>query len=399
METSVKVQIALNKVYLFHAQTNTEKSDMRIFLRFADRVCFSIYLCCRFSGRMEIIMAHGIITPEMAVYITSAGSVAGHEENKGPLGGSFDIFDSKDDRFAKETWEQAESEMQKLAVGCTLMKGSYETCDIDAILAGDLLNQCVGSNYGLSDYRIPYFGLYGACSTAAEGLLLSSLLCSSAVRRCIAVTSSHFCSAERQFRYPLEYGGQRPPTAQWTVTGSGAFAVSSILTDVTRLPTEYVPRITEVLPGYVIDRGISDVNNMGAAMAPAAADTLYRYFSEGRNPEDFDLIITGDLGREGSGILTELLQSKNIDISANHVDCGCIIYNTDEADKHAGGSGCGCSAVVMAAHILKNICDGTVKDVLFVGTGALMSPLVLNQGSTIPGIGHLVRITAERIER
>ncbi len=342
-------------------------------------------------------MAHGIITPRRNVYIISSGAVAGHEEEAGPIGGSFDAVDTSEDRFGEDTWEKAESEMQRLAVGFALEKAGIDMGDVGAMLAGDLLNQCVGSNYGLTSYRIPYMGLYGACSTAAEGILLGTMLCSSSIDRAVAVTSSHYCSAERQFRYPLEYGGQRPPTAQWTVTGSGAFLLSGDERDVEKLNTQYVPRVVEVLPGYVTDRGITDVNNMGAAMAPAAADTLLRYFKEGHDPSKFDLIITGDLGSEGSGILCELLAEEGIDISKNHVDCGCIIYNADEADKHSGGSGCGCSAVVMAAHILRNIREGVLSDVLFVGTGALMSPLVLNQGSSIPGIGHLVRITGERI--
>lgn len=342
-------------------------------------------------------MAQNIIRPDRKVYIITSAAVAGHEEESGPLGGGFDVTDTDEDRFGMDTWEKSESEMQRLAVGCALDKAGIETGETDLMLAGDLLNQCVGSNYGLSGYRIPYLGLYGACSTASEGLLLGSLLCSSSIKRCLAVTSSHYCSAERQFRFPLEYGGQRPPTAQWTVTGSGAFLLSSDADDLHRVKDPYVPRIEEVLPGCVVDKGISDVNNMGAAMAPAAADTLLRYFAEGSSPSEYDMIITGDLGREGSGILVDLLRKDGIDVSRNHVDCGCMIYDIDGADKHAGGSGCGCSAVVMASHILGNMRAGNVRDVLFVGTGALMSPLVLNQGSTIPGIGHLVRIAAERV--
>ena len=222
-------------------------------------------------------------------------------------------------------------------------------------------------------------------------------MCSVRPSRYAAVTSSHYCSAERQFRYPLEYGGQRAPTSQWTVTGAGAFILSSCEEDVS--DREYEPCVTEVMPGFVVDRGINDVNNMGAAMAPAAADTLYRYFSSGHTPDEFDMIITGDLGREGSSLLIDLLYSSGIDISSRHVDCGKLIYNIDSDDKHAGGSGCGCSAVVMAAHILRNIREGKLGNVIFVGTGALMSPLVLNQGSTIPGIGHLVHIVGEKIGR
>lgn len=339
-------------------------------------------------------MAHEIIKLKEKVRIISTAAVAGREEQNGPLGGSFDVTDTKDDSFGMDTWEKAESEMQRLALGLAMEKAKLTVDDVDAMFAGDLLNQCVGSNYGLADYRIPYFGLYGACSTAAEGMLLASLVCSSGPMRCAAVTSSHYCSAERQFRYPLEYGGQRTPTSQWTVTGSGAFILSSMDDDEPYTP--FVPCVTEVLPGYVIDRGINNINNMGAAMAPAAADTLYRYFKCGHIPEEFDMIITGDLGREGSEILKELLETEGIDITERHVDCGNIIYNADSADKHAGGSGCGCSAVVMAANILRNISEGVINNVLFVGTGALMSPLALNQGSTIPGIGHLLHIKGEK---
>lgn len=341
-------------------------------------------------------MSQGIIKLTKRIKILSSAAVVGREEEMGPLGGSFDLSDTKDDKFGMDTWEKAESEMQRLALGCAMAKCTLTEKDIDAMFAGDLLNQCVGSNYGLSDYRIPYFGLYGACSTASEGMLLASLVCDGRQSRCAAVTSSHYCSAERQFRYPLEYGGQRAPTAQWTVTGAGAFVLSSVEEDT--VDDEYTPCVTEVMPGIVVDRGINDVNNMGAAMAPAAADTLYRYFNEGVSPDELDMIITGDLGREGSALLIDLLYSAGIDIESRHVDCGKIIYNADTADKHAGGSGCGCSAVVMAAHILRNIREGRLKNVVFVGTGALMSPLILNQGSTIPGIGHLVRITGERGE-
>ena len=341
-------------------------------------------------------MPHGIIKLKEKIRVISRASVAGREEYKGPLGGSFDVTDTEDDSFGMDTWEKAESEMQRLALGRALEKSRLTVDDIDAMFAGDLLNQCVGSNYGLTDYKIPYFGLYGACSTAAEGMLLASLACSVRPSRYAAVTSSHYCSAERQFRFPLEYRGQRTPTSQWTVTGSGAFILSSVETD--RAEGAFTPCVTELLPGYVTDRGINNVNNMGAAMAPAAADTLFRYFKEGDSPDSFDMIITGDLGREGSAILTELLSSEGIDITKRHVDCGCMIYNADSSDKHAGGSGCGCSAVVMASNILAGIENGTIRNILFVGTGALMSPLVLNQGSTIPGIGHLIHIVGEENE-
>ncbi len=330
--------------------------------------------------------------PSRPVYLLSAGSVTGQKEKKGPLGRRFDL--SGDDRFGKETWEKAESEMQRLAVGIAMRKVSLRAEEIDAMFAGDLINQCTSSSYGLLSYRIPFLGLFGACSTCAEGLLMSAVyLGSGGFDRAVAVTSSHYCSAERQFRFPLEYGGQRPPTAQWTVTGSGAFVLSVLERDLVRCSLPFVPVIEEILPGCIVDRGITDANNMGAAMAPSAADTLERYFTgTDASPENFDLIVTGDLGREGSAILHDLLSVRGIDLVKNHVDCGNMIYAETESDTHAGGSGCGCSAVVLAADLLENIKTGVLKDILFVGTGALMNPLSINQGQHIPGIAHLVRI-------
>lgn len=279
--------------------------------------------------------------------------------------------------------------MQRLALGLALSKSGLKEDDLEAMFAGDLINQCISSSYGLSAYRIPFLGLFGACSTCAEGLLLGAL---SGLDRCAAVTSSHFCSAERQFRFPLEYGGQRPPTSQWTVTGSGAFILSSLERDCVRVQGDFVPEITELLPGCIVDRGISDAGNMGAAMAPAAADTLERYFQAGHTPEESDLIVTGDLGTEGSAILPDLLAAKGYDISERHADCGKMIFDPASSDTHAGGSGCGCSAVVLAADLLESMKKGSLRDILFVGTGALMNSLAVNQGRTIPGIAHLVRI-------
>lgn len=334
-------------------------------------------------------MKQQTIRPPRRVFILSAGSVAGKKEKQGPLGSLFDI--SGDDRFGKDTWEKSEAEMQRLALGLALSKSGLREDDIDIMFAGDLINQCISSSYGLAGYRIPYLGLFGACSTCAEGLLAASI---TGFDRCAAVTSSHFCSAERQFRFPLEYGGQRPPTSQWTVTGSGAFILSSLPRDLRRIPWEFIPEITEVLPGCITDRGITDANNMGAAMAPAAADTLSRYFTAGHDPAESDRIVTGDLGREGSAILTDLLRSKGFDISASHADCGTMIYDPETSDTHAGGSGCGCSAAVMAADLLPKIGRGEISDLIFVGTGALMNSLAVNQGQSIPGIAHLVRIRA-----
>lgn len=332
--------------------------------------------------------------PSRSVYILSAGSVTGQKEKQGPLGGRFDL--SGDDRFGKETWEKAESEMQRLAVGMALRKAGLRTDEIDALFAGDLINQCTSSSYGLLSYRIPFLGLFGACSTCAEGLLMSTVfLGGNGFERAVAVTSSHYCSAERQFRFPLEYGGQRAPTAQWTVTGAGAFVLSALPHDVMQCETPFIPTIEEILPGCIVDRGITDANNMGAAMAPSAADTLERYFTAtGIKPNTPDLIVTGDLGREGTAILRDLLIIRGIDITKNHTDCGCMIFSETESDTHSGGSGCGCSAVVLAADILENLKTGVLSDVLFIGTGALMNPLSLNQGQSIPGIAHLVRLRA-----
>lgn len=330
-------------------------------------------------------MKKGIIVPKIKPYIISSASVAGKRENEGPLGGKFDICDESD-MFGQKTWEQSESEMQKIALGKALEKAGIEDSDIGLLFAGDLMNQCVGSNYGLVDYNIPYIGLYGACSTMSEGLMLSAMTVGfGVVETAAAVTSSHNCTAERQFRYPLEYGGQHAPTSQWTVTGSGAFVVKN--------GNFALPYIADVMPGQAIDRGITDINNMGAAMAPAAIDTLYRYFTEsGKKPSDFDLIVTGDLGFEGHRIVCEFMADKGYDMKVSYNDCGLIIYDLNKQDMHSGGSGCGCSAVVLASHIYPMLCEGLLQNVLFIGTGALMNPATVQQGLSIPGIAHLVHI-------
>lgn len=322
------------------------------------------------------------------VRIAGYSSVVGKRESEGPLGADFDIHD-KSEKFGMSTWEQSESEMQRLALNLALSKAKLPQDAVDIIFAGDLQNQCVGSVYGAEDFGAGYFGLYGACSTFAEGLILASAAVSAGyAERCAAVTSSHFCAAERQYRYPLEYGGQRTPTSQRTVTGSGAMIISS---------SGDGPRISEVMAGRIVNKGIKDVNNMGAAMAPAAIDTIERYFAEtGYSPSDFDMILTGDLGAEGHAITLEYLKRRGIDISRNYSDCGLMIYNRSEQDMHAGGSGCGCSASVMCGHIMKRIERGELGDVLYIATGALMSPSSLQQGLSIPGIASLVRITSER---
>ena len=317
----------------------------------------------------------------------AAASVVGKYEHEGPLGDCFDLHDPTD-KFGKNTWERAESEMQRLAFNTALAKASANEREVEALFAGDLLNQCVSSSYGLLDFDIPYFGLYGACSTAAESIMLASAFVSAGyLSTAAAVTSSHYCSAERQYRTPLEYGAQRSPTAQWTVTGSGAFIIGK----------EGRARVTEAMAGIVVEKGINDASNMGAAMAPAALSTLCRYFSEsGRDPEEFDLIVTGDLGFEGGSILCELMQTQGIDIRERYNDCGMMIYDRKEQDKHAGGSGCGCSAVVLASHLLPRIERGELRSILFMGTGAMMSPSSLQQGLAIPAVAHLVAICNEK---
>lgn len=322
--------------------------------------------------------------------IVAAASVVGRREHEGPLGACFDLHDSTD-RFGKKTWEKSESEMQRLALNVALGKISASERDVDALFAGDLLNQCVSSAYGLLDFDVPYFGLYGACSTAVEGLMLSAMTCAAGYfGTCAAVTSSHYCSAERQYRTPLEYGAQRAPTAQWTVTGSGAFLVRR----------EGNVQITEGMPGIVREMGINDASNMGAAMAPAAADTLLRYFGcSDASPEDFDLIVTGDLGQEGGEILGELLMAQGLDIRRVYRDCGTMIYDRKRQDMHAGGSGCGCSAVVLASHLYPRLARGELRNILVVGTGAMMSPASIQQGEAIPAVAHLLRLRSHANER
>ncbi len=315
--------------------------------------------------------------------ITGAASVVGKHEATGPLGSCFDVCDTTD-KFGAQTWEQAESAMQKKAFETLMNKLDISPTDFGAMFAGDLQNQCVGSSYGLMEFDIPYFGLYGACSTCVEGLMLAAMGVSAGhFERAAAVTSSHFLAAERQYRSPIEYGAQRSPTAQWTVTGAAAFSVEQ----------EGAVAITEAIPGIVVEKGIDDASNMGAAMAPAAADTISAYFKEsGLSPKDFDLILTGDLGYEGGSILCELLLCEGLDIREIYNDCGVLIYDRIRQDKHAGGSGCGCSAVVLASHILEKIRQGSLKNVLFMGTGAMMSPSSVQQGLAIPAVAHMIRL-------
>lgn len=322
--------------------------------------------------------------------IVSCASAVGGKEFEGPLGACFDFHDPTDS-FGQNTFEKSEAEMQRLALATAISRIGAKASNIDALFAGDLLNQCVSSAYGLLEYDIPYFGLYGACSTAAEGLMLASVFASKGIAAmAAAVTSSHNAAAERQYRNPLEYGGQRTPTAQWTVTGAGAFVVSNA-ENVNR--EDVLADVIEVFPGIVVEKGVTDAANMGAAMAPAAADTLLNYFAaSGTSPTDFDMIVSGDLGKEGLSILGELLSASGVDASEKLFDCGMMIYDAEAQDVHAGGSGCGCSAVVLASHILPKLKIGEISDVLFYGTGAMMSPSSIKQGLAIPAVAHLLRL-------
>ena len=339
-------------------------------------------------------MQKGYIEFENPPYIISAASVVGKHEYDGPLGEKFDLHDP-DGTFGQKSWEQAEAEMQRSAIGMALAKAHMNQSDIDALFSGDLINQCICSAQGTLCFDIPYFGLYGACSTAAEALILSSMLISGGIyNTAVAAASSHNSTAERQFRFPLEYGGQRTPTSQWTVTGAGAFVVSSntsIAGDTD--PGIIYPKIKGVMPGRSVERGICDANNMGAAMAPAAIDTLVRYFKQtSTSPQNYVLIATGDLGKEGHSIVRELMTEEGYDMGAGYTDCGLMIYDLDRQDMHSGASGCGCSATVLAAELLERIKRGELHDILILGTGALMNPMSVGQGQSIPGIAHLVRI-------
>lgn len=316
--------------------------------------------------------------------INGFAAVCGKKESEGPLGEYFD-YTYDDTTLGEASWEKAESKLQTEAVNRALEKANVKAADVDFIFAGDLLNQCISSTFGLRNLNIPFLGQYGACSTMAQTLILSSIMVECAIaQNCVAVTSSHFCSAERQFRFPLEYGGQRTPTAQWTVTGSGAAVVGGSGNN---------PFVSAVTVGKIVDLGIKDANNMGAAMAPAAAATLEDFFKDTETtPDDYDLILTGDLGEVGSNLLFELLSKDGIKLGNKHNDCGVMIYDKEKQDVHAGGSGCGCSATVLCSVILNKLKKGDLNNILFMATGALMSPTSSQQGESIPGVAHLVQI-------
>ncbi|MCD7730108.1 MAG: stage V sporulation protein AD [Oscillospiraceae bacterium] len=319
--------------------------------------------------------------------IYSYASVAGKKESEGPMGKYFDETE-QDGYFGQKTWEKGESELIKRTLKKAIEKGGLAPKDIDYMFSGDLLNQCISSTYGLRDFEIPLFGIYGACSTMSEGIALASLMTDSGLGgKIAAVTSSHFCSAERQFRFPLAYGGVRTPTAQWTCTASGAVILS---------PKADAPYVRAVTVGKIIDLGVTDANNMGAAMAPAAAYVIETFLKDtAMEPSDFDAIITGDLGLVGSRLLIELLREDNIDISKQHRDCGMMMFDREEQDVHAGGSGCGCSASILCGFFLDKVKSGEIKNILFCATGALMSTTASQQGESIPSISHAVFISNE----
>lgn len=316
--------------------------------------------------------------------IISYGSVVGKKEFEGPLSGEFDAHDL-DSRFGEESYEKAESRMQKIAMETALRRCNLGENEIDVVFAGDLLNQCVGSSFGLRSLGIPFCGIYGACSTMTLGLILASLCVDSGTAKyAAAVTSSHFCSAERQYRYPLEYGSVRPQSAQWTVTGSGASIISIAAAK---------PYIDKAVFGKITDLGVKDANNMGAAMAPSAASTLTEFFRDtDTSPDDYDAIFTGDLGVVGSNLLYILTEQNGYNIREKHEDCGLLIFDRKTQDVHAGGSGCGCSAAVLNSYVYHRFESGRYKNILFMSTGALLSPTSTMQGESIPGITHLVNI-------
>lgn len=333
---------------------------------------------------MAEYIAQGVFIIPDTVKIESYASVVGSKEGEGNLGQYFDEI-IEDSHFGKNSWEKAESRFQLESVSLAIRKAGITKEDIDIICSGDLINQCIGSTYGLRELEISFLGIYGACSTMAEGLIIASLLTDNKVaKRAIAVTSSHFSTAERQFRFPLSYGGQRTPTAQWTCTASGAVVLSD---------TNGTIKVVGGCIGKITDMGINDINNMGSAMAPAAAGTIQRYLNAtGTNPTDYDFIVTGDLGIVGSKLLVEFLQKQDIDISTQHQDCGCLIFDSEKQDTHCGGSGCGCSASVLCGYFLPMLEKGSAKNILFIATGALMSPMSLQQGESIPTIAHLVHL-------
>lgn len=318
-------------------------------------------------------------------FIIGSAGVVGKKEGEGPLRDDFDaIFE--DTTMGQESFELAESAMLHDSIIRALTNAGKSPSDVDFVMTGDLLDQCTGSCFALKDLEMPFIGMYGACSTMALTMCNAAMIVNAGAMCCVSGASSHFASSERQFRFPLEYGGQRPPTAQWTVTGAGATVISSVCEHGDDI------KIKAIHIGTITDLGIKDANNMGAAMAPAAARTISEFLSDtGTSPNDYDLILTGDLGFTGTKLLKEVLKIEyKINIDKVHNDCGLMIYDLKAQDVNSGGSGCGCAASVLNSHIFKNMKKGKLKKVLFLATGALMSPTSSKQGQNIPGIAHAV---------
>lgn len=314
-------------------------------------------------------------------------AVGGKRESEGPLADGFDLLET-DTTFGEKSWERSESKMQALCAELTLQKSGVAAEELDLLFSGDLENQCTASNYTLRDLAVPFVGLYNACATMAEGLALAGCFVAGGLaKRAMAMTSSHFCAAERQFRFPLEYGGKRTPTSQWTATAAGGVVLGE---------SGGPPYVRAVTFGQVTDYGIKDINNMGAAMAPAAVSTLLTFLRDsGEKTENFDRIFTGDLGMVGSALMEELCRREGI-VLTNHDDCGLLLYDRGKQEVGAGGSGAGCSASVLCSHILPELRSGRMRRVLFIATGALMSPTTTLQKESIPGIAHLVLLESER---
>lgn len=319
--------------------------------------------------------------------VVAFANIGGKLEAQGPLGDSFDETGS-DSFFGEKTWEKAESTMQKRVFQRALDKAGWSPADLDYVFAGDLLNQCIGSSFSLREFHVPFYGLYGACSTMGESLALAAMSIDGGfARRAAAMTSSHFCTAERQYRMPVPYGNQRTPTAQWTATAAGC----TLLAD-----DGPGPYITHITCGKIVDKGITDANNMGAAMAPAAYDTLSAFFRETQTqPSDYDLVITGDLGELGHTILRDFFRQDGVELP-NLQDCGLLLYSREQQDMHAGASGCGCSAAVLNGYLLSKLRAGMWKKIVFAPTGALLSPTSSFQGESIPSVCHAVCLSATR---
>ena len=318
------------------------------------------------------------------ITITEAASIVGPKEANGPLASYFDK--TLDDEFwGEKTWEKAESKIIKETANMAISKSNIPATDLDFCFAGDLLNQCISSSFGLREINIPFFGVFGACSTFVESMSLASILIDgNAAQNILCATSSHFCSAEKQFRFPLELGNQRPPTSQWTVTGAGSVVLSKVGNG---------PYITHITPGKIVDMGIKDANNMGAAMAPAAYDTLITHFKDtGRKPSYYDAIVTGDLGYIGKDILQDLCKKSGYNINNNYDDCGVLIFDKEEQDTHSGGSGCACVATTFCGYFFKQLREKKINKILLIATGALTNATTAQQGESIPGIAHAIAI-------